>query len=36
MVHHESVLKGIVIAVNIAIVIYLVWRLRRDKHWPFR
>jgi uncharacterized membrane protein (DUF2068 family) len=36
MVHHESVLKGIVIAVNLAIVVYLVWRLRRDKHWPFR
>jgi uncharacterized membrane protein (DUF2068 family) len=36
MVHHESILKGIVIAVNVAIVVYLVWRLRRDKHWPFR
>lgn len=35
MVQHGSVLKGIVIALNIAIVIYLVWRLRRDKHWPF-
>jgi uncharacterized membrane protein (DUF2068 family) len=36
MVHHGSVLKAIVIAANVAIVVYLVWRLRRDKHWPFR
>jgi len=36
MVHHTSVVKGIVIALNAAIVVYLVWRLRRDKHWPFR
>jgi uncharacterized membrane protein (DUF2068 family) len=36
MVHRGSVLKGIVIAANVAIVAYLVWRLRRDKHWPFR
>jgi uncharacterized membrane protein (DUF2068 family) len=36
MVEHKSVVKGIVIALNVAIVIYLVWRLRRDKHWPFR
>jgi len=36
MVEHKSILKGIVIVLNIAIVIYLVLRLRRDKHWPFR
>ena len=36
MVEHRSVLKGIVIAANVAIVIYLVWKLKRDKHWPFR
>ena len=36
MVEHKSVVKGVVIAVNIAIVVYLVLRLRKDKHWPFR
>lgn len=36
MVKHGSWVKGVVIAVNIAIVVYLVLRLRRDKHWPFR
>jgi uncharacterized membrane protein (DUF2068 family) len=36
MVEHRSVVKAIVIALNVAIVVYLVWRLRRDKHWPFR
>lgn len=36
MVEHRSVVKAVVIAVNVAIVVYLVWRLKRDKHWPFR
>jgi uncharacterized membrane protein (DUF2068 family) len=36
MVRRGSVMKGVVIAVNIAIVVYLVLRLRRDKQWPFR
>ena len=36
MVKHGSWVKGVVIAVNVAIVVYLVLRLRRDKHWPFR
>jgi uncharacterized membrane protein (DUF2068 family) len=36
MVEHGSVVKAIVIVLNVAIVVYLVWRLRRDKHWPFR
>lgn len=36
MVVHRSIVKGVVIAVNIAIVVYLVLRLRRDKQWPFR
>lgn len=36
MVKHGSVVKGVVIIVNVAIVIYLVLRLRRDKQWPFR
>ena len=36
MVEHHSLVKGVVIAVNIAIVVYLVLRLRKDKQWPFR
>ena len=36
MVKHGSWVKGVVIAVNIAIVVYLVLRLRKDKQWPFR
>jgi uncharacterized membrane protein (DUF2068 family) len=36
MVQHNSWFKMVVIVVNIAIVIYLVLRLRRDKQWPFR
>ena len=36
MVEHRSVVKGVVIALNVAIVVYLVWKLKRDKHWPFR
>ena len=36
MVKHGSWVKGVVIAVNVAIVVYLVLRLRKDKQWPFR
>jgi uncharacterized membrane protein (DUF2068 family) len=36
MVEKESFLKGLVIAANVAAVVYLLWRLRRDKHWPWR
>ena len=36
MIHHGSWLKGVVIVLNVAIVVYLVLRLRRDKQWPFR
>jgi uncharacterized membrane protein (DUF2068 family) len=36
MVEHGSVLKAVVIAVNVAAVIYLLWRLKRDHHWPWR
>ena len=36
MVQHGSWFKAVVIAVNVAIVVYLVWKLRRDKQWPFR
>ena len=35
LVEHKSVLKGVVIAANVAVVLYLVWKLRRDKRWPF-
>lgn len=36
MVEHESVVKGVVIALNVAVVVYLVRRLREDKIWPFK
>jgi uncharacterized membrane protein (DUF2068 family) len=36
LVHRTSAVKCLVIAANVAIVIYLVWRLRRDRRWPFR
>jgi len=36
MIEHQSWVKGVVIAVNVAAVIYLLWRLRRDHHWPWR
>jgi uncharacterized membrane protein (DUF2068 family) len=36
LVEHGTVIKTAVVAVNIAIVVYLVLRLRRDGHWPFR
>lgn len=35
MVEHKSIAKGIVIALNVAIVMYLIAKLKRDKHWPF-
>jgi uncharacterized membrane protein (DUF2068 family) len=35
MIQHESWLKGVIIAANVAIVVYLVLRLRRDHRWPF-
>ncbi|MDB4952593.1 MAG: putative rane protein [Myxococcales bacterium] len=35
MIEHESWRKGALIAINVAIAVYLVLRLRRDKHWPF-
>ena len=31
IVHHPTALKGFVIALNLAIVIYLIFRLRTDK-----
>ena len=33
---HPSLIKVAMIVLNIGIVIYLVWRLRLDRHWPFR
>jgi uncharacterized membrane protein (DUF2068 family) len=36
MIEKESVLKALVIAVNLAALVYLLWRLRRDHHWPWR
>lgn len=35
LVEHKSIVKGIVIAANVAVVVYLVWKLRRDRRWPF-
>ncbi|MGE5183863.1 MAG: DUF2127 domain-containing protein [Acidobacteriota bacterium] len=35
LVEKKSALKALVIAINVAGVIYLLWRLRRDKHWPW-
>ena len=35
LAHGKSVLKAVVIALNIAIVIYLILRLRHNKRWPF-
>lgn len=36
LVHRASVVKGVVIAANLASAVYLIWRLRRDRRWPFR
>src|SRR5262249_30369502 len=36
VIEHASMAKAAVTVVNIGVVIYLVWRLRRDGHWPFR
>jgi uncharacterized membrane protein (DUF2068 family) len=36
MIEHKSITKGIVIAINIGIVVYLVLRLHQDKIWPFK
>jgi uncharacterized membrane protein (DUF2068 family) len=36
MVERGSLLKALVIALNLGAVVYLLWRLRRDHHWPWR
>lgn len=35
MIERASWAKALVIALNIAAAVYLLWRLRRDHHWPF-
>jgi uncharacterized membrane protein (DUF2068 family) len=35
MIESSSVLKAVVILVNVGVVVYLLWRLRKSKHWPF-
>ncbi len=35
MIESSSALKAIVILLNLAVVAYLLWRLRRSQHWPF-
>jgi uncharacterized membrane protein (DUF2068 family) len=36
LIEHPTIAKVLVIIVNVAVVIYLVWRLRREHHWPFK
>ena len=36
LIEHGSGAKAAVLVLNIFVVIYLVWRLHRDHHWPFR
>jgi uncharacterized membrane protein (DUF2068 family) len=36
LTRHASWIKLAVLAVNAAVVVYLLWRLRRDGHWPGR
>ncbi|HEV7860215.1 MAG TPA: DUF2127 domain-containing protein [Pyrinomonadaceae bacterium] len=36
LIEHFSITKIIVILINMAVVLYLIFRLRADKHWPFK
>jgi uncharacterized membrane protein (DUF2068 family) len=36
LVHHTTWAKVVVIIVNVLVVLYLLRRLKREKHWPFR
>ena len=36
LVEHPSWAKVLVLVINVLVVIYLVRRLRREHHWPFR
>ena len=35
LVEKPSIVKVIIVALNVAIVVYLLLRLRKDGHWPF-
>ena len=35
LVEHPTLAKIAVLLVNVAVVPYLLWRLRREGHWPF-
>jgi uncharacterized membrane protein (DUF2068 family) len=35
LAEHRSLAKAVVIAVNLLVVLYLLRRLRRERHWPF-
>lgn len=35
MVAHRSLAKAVVIVINVAMATYLLFRLRREQHWPF-
>jgi uncharacterized membrane protein (DUF2068 family) len=35
LVEHRSWAKAVVIVMNVLVVLYLLRRLRREKHWPF-
>lgn len=36
LIEHGTWIKASLLVLNVAIVVYLVLRLRRDGHWPFR
>ena len=36
LVEGRSAAKAVLIGLNLAVAGFLVWRLRRDGHWPFR
>jgi uncharacterized membrane protein (DUF2068 family) len=36
LIEHESPIKAAVLVLNVAIVGYLILRVRRDNHWPFK
>ena len=36
VIEHFSITKIIIILINLAVVLYLIFRLRADKRWPFK
>jgi uncharacterized membrane protein (DUF2068 family) len=36
LVEHATWMKALVIVINAAAAVYLLWRLRREHHWPFK